>query len=321
MGANQDDGYVSSVSSASHRLESVKISSRYYWFSLIWQWHTSSTIYEIYCHARRFFGRSRCADLGLEWLRQYAGENVITDQILSWLCHICLQQLRADVLHSIQGDLRPQARTTVLDDHVQFCRNGLSAILASGMTVVWGNRVSVKSPQEVAQALFGLNDGWLRDSWENKPFRKLHQWICTALEHMPTENRLLQAFNCRLLRYLFVYHWVLPYPTRGGLAPRTKDGKRRCFSIDVKREPGLAIQETSQESWYWARKRWRQGSPTLLPQYLRWSQDQWQSWVHRHIDQILSYEVRELRNDQESFVFSLSNEPNGLRRNPLRENS
>ncbi|RKK64994.1 hypothetical protein BFJ69_g16525 [Fusarium oxysporum] len=269
-------------------------------------------------HARRFFGRSRCADLGLEWLRQYAGENVITDQILSWLCHICLQQMRADVLHSIQGDLRPQVRTTILDDHVQFCRNGLSATLVNGMTAVWGNRVSVKSPQEVAQALFGLNDGWLRDNWENKPFRKLHQWICTALQHMPTENRLLQAFNCRLLRYLFVYHWVLPYPTPGGLAPRTKDGKRRWFSIDVQGEPGLAIEETSQESWYWARKRWRQGYPTPLPQYLRWSQDQWQSWVHRHIGQTFSYEVRELRNDQESFAFSLSNKPNGLRRNPLR---
>ncbi|KAF4424746.1 hypothetical protein F53441_14217 [Fusarium austroafricanum] len=48
-------------------------------------------------HARRFFGRSRCADLGLEWLRQYAGENIITDQILSWLCHICLQQMRVEL--------------------------------------------------------------------------------------------------------------------------------------------------------------------------------------------------------------------------------
>lgn len=111
-------------------------------------------------HARHFFGLSRCADLGLEWLRQYPGENVISDQIVSWLCHICLQQMRADVLHSIQGDLRPQVRKTILDDHVQFCRKGLSATLVNGMTAVWGNRVSVKSPQEVAQALFCLNDGW-----------------------------------------------------------------------------------------------------------------------------------------------------------------
>ncbi|KAF5710257.1 hypothetical protein FMUND_9623 [Fusarium mundagurra] len=269
-------------------------------------------------HARHFFGLSRWADLGLEWLRQYPGENIISDQIVSWLCHICLQQMRADVLHSIQGDLRPQACKTILDDHVQFCRNGLSATLVNGMTAVWGNRVRVKSPQEVAQALFGLNDGWLRDNWENKPFRKLHQWICTALQHIPTENMLLQAFNCRLLRYLFVYHWVLPYPTPGGLAPKTKDGKRRWFSIDVQGEPGLEMEKPSQESWYWARNRWRQGYPAPLPQYLRWSRDQWQSWVHRHIGQTLPYEVQQLRNDQESFAFSLSNNPHGLRRNPLR---
>ncbi|KAH7186860.1 hypothetical protein DER44DRAFT_183826 [Fusarium oxysporum] len=226
--------------------------------------------------------------------------------------------MRADVLHSIQSDLRPNVRTTILDDHVQFCRKGLSAALVNGMTAVSGNRASVKSPQEVAQALFGLNDGWLRGHWENKPFRKLHQWICTALQHIPPENRLLQVFNCRLQRYLFAHHWVLPYPTPGGLAPRTKDGKRRWFSIDIQGEAILAIEKASQESWYWARTRWRPGYPTPLPQYLRWSQDQWKSWVHRHIDQTLSYEVQELCYYRENFAFSLPNEPGGLRRNPLR---
>ncbi|KAF4953067.1 hypothetical protein FSARC_12483 [Fusarium sarcochroum] len=261
---------------------------------------------------------SRRADLSLEWLRQYPRDNVITDQIVSWLCHICLQQMRADVLHSIQGDLRPKVRTTILDDHVQFYRKGLSATLVNGMTAVSGNRASVKSPQEVAQALFGLNDGWLRGHWENKPFRKLHQWMCTALQHMSTENRLLQVFNCRLQRYLFAHHWVLPYPTPGGLAPRTKDGKRRWFSIDVQCEAGLAKENASLESWYWAGTRWRPGYPTPLPRYLRWSQDEWQSWVHRHIGQTLSYEVRELSYDQENFAFNLSDKHSGLRRNPLR---
>ncbi|KAJ4181253.1 hypothetical protein NW759_017199 [Fusarium solani] len=82
-------------------------------------------------HVRHFFDLSRRADLGLEWLRRYPREDVITDQIVSWLCHICLQQMRADVLHSIQGDLRPKVRTTILDDHVDFCRKGLSAALVN----------------------------------------------------------------------------------------------------------------------------------------------------------------------------------------------
>ncbi|EWZ78630.1 hypothetical protein FOWG_17136 [Fusarium oxysporum f. sp. lycopersici MN25] len=94
-------------------------------------------------HARHFFSLSRRADLGLEWLRQYPMEDAITDQIMSWLYHICLQQIRADVLHSIQGDLRPQVRTTILDDHIQFCRKGLSAPLVSGMTARYGAIVRV----------------------------------------------------------------------------------------------------------------------------------------------------------------------------------
>ncbi|KAI3573984.1 hypothetical protein IWW34DRAFT_872543 [Fusarium oxysporum f. sp. albedinis] len=49
----------------------------------------------------------------------------------------------------------------------------------------------------------------------------------------------------QLQRYLFAHHWVLPYPTPGGLAPRTKDGKRRWFSIDIQGEAGPAIEKVS----------------------------------------------------------------------------
>ena len=109
-------------------------------------------------HVRHFFDLSRRADLGLEWLRRYPREDVITDQVVSWPCHICLQQMRADVLHSIQGDFCPKVRTTILDDHVDFCRKGLSAALVNGMAAVSGNHARVKTSQEVAQALFSFND-------------------------------------------------------------------------------------------------------------------------------------------------------------------
>ncbi|KAL7755654.1 hypothetical protein ACKLNR_014181 [Fusarium oxysporum f. sp. zingiberi] len=139
-------------------------------------------------HVKHFFDLSRRADLGFEWLRWYPREDAIADQILSWLCHICLQQMRADVLHSIQGGLRPMVRTAILDDHIHFCRKSLSAALVNGMTALSGNHTSVKSPQEAAQALFGFDDGRMRGCWENKPFRKLHQWIYAALQHTPTER-------------------------------------------------------------------------------------------------------------------------------------
>ncbi|KAL6405843.1 uncharacterized protein AUP68_10982 [Ilyonectria robusta] len=269
-------------------------------------------------HVKHFFDLSRRAYLGLEWLRRYPREAVITDQIVSWLCHICLRQMRVDVLHSIQRDLRPGVRTVILDDGVHFCRKGLSAALINGMTAVSGNHANFKSPQEAAQALFGFNDGRLRDHWENKPFRKLYQWICAALQHFPAERRLSQVFARRLQCYLFAYHWVLPYPSPGGLAPRTKDGKRRWFSIDIQGEIGLTVENASSKSWCWARTRWRPGYPAPVPQYLDWSQDQWQSWIDRHIGQALPYEAWEPCRDQENLVSSTSEKSSGIRRNPLR---
>ncbi|KAL6405866.1 hypothetical protein AUP68_11006 [Ilyonectria robusta] len=269
-------------------------------------------------NVKHFFDLSRSADSGLGWLRRYPREDVITDQIVSWLCHICLRQMRVDVLHSIQRDLRPGVRAAILDDHVQFCRKGLSSALFNGMTAVSGNHLNFKSPHEAAQALFGVNDGRMRDNWENKPFQKLHQWICAALQQIPAERRLSQVFAYRLQCYLFAYHWVLPYPSSGGLAPRTKDGKRRWFSIDIQDEIGLTVENATPESWCWARTQWRPGYPAPLPQYLDWNQDQWQSWINRHIGQALPYEAWELRRDQESLVFSSSEKSIGIRRNPLR---
>ncbi|KAH7248282.1 hypothetical protein B0J15DRAFT_468294 [Fusarium solani] len=116
-------------------------------------------------HVKHFFDLSRRADLSLEWLRRYPMEAVITDQIVSWLCHICLRQMRVDVLRSIQRDLRPGVRTVILDDHVHFSRKGLSAALINGMTAVSGNHANIKSPHEAAQALFGFNGGRPRDHW------------------------------------------------------------------------------------------------------------------------------------------------------------
>jgi hypothetical protein len=75
-------------------------------------------------------------------------EAVITDQIMSWLYHIYLRQMRVNVLRSIQRDLRPGVRTAILDDHVHFCRKGLSAALINGVTVVLGNHSHCKSPYE-----------------------------------------------------------------------------------------------------------------------------------------------------------------------------
>lgn len=111
---------------------------------------------------------------------------------------------------------------------------------------------------------------------------------------------------------------MLPYPSPGGLAPRTKDGNRRWFSIDIQGEIGLTVENASSESWCWARTRWRPGYPAPVPQHLDWSQDRWQSWIDRHIGQALPHEAWEPCCDQENLVFSSSEKSSGIRRNPLR---
>ncbi|KAK9489188.1 hypothetical protein V1508DRAFT_83875 [Lipomyces doorenjongii] len=111
-------------------------------------------------HVQHFFDLTRRADFGLEWLRQYPQENVITNRIMSWLAHLYLRQMRLDVLRAIQREIRPDARSAIVDDQVQFCREGLSAILNGDMTAVTGHRTNFKNnPYQAFRALFGSDDG------------------------------------------------------------------------------------------------------------------------------------------------------------------
>ena len=183
-------------------------------------------------HVRHFFDASRRADLGFEWLRKHGDCDVLANRILSWLIHLCLQQMRIDVLRTIRRDIRPEIHSTMLEDTVQFCHKGLSAILLCGLVAVSGQRTPYKTPLDAAWALFEHDDGQLRENWENKPFRKLYYRIYNTLKQLPAEQRLLDAFLYRFHRYIFAYHWALPYPTHKELAPRSKAGARRWVSIN-----------------------------------------------------------------------------------------
>ncbi|KAH6955949.1 hypothetical protein BKA56DRAFT_663112 [Ilyonectria sp. MPI-CAGE-AT-0026] len=239
-------------------------------------------------HVKHFFDLSRRADLGLEWLRRYPREHTTIDQIVSWLCHICLRQMRVDVLHSIQRDLRPEVRTAILDDHVRFCRKGLSAALLNGMTAVSGNHANVKSPHEAAQALFRFNDGRMRGIRTSTSMLP----VCIPLDvAIPFARRASAEDKKRQAPVVFDR-----YPGRN----RTYD-RERFFGKLVLGENPLAA-----------------GIPCTRPQYIDWSQDQWQPWVDRHIGQVLPYEAWEVRRDQENLVSSSSEKSSGIRRNPLR---
>jgi hypothetical protein len=146
---------------------------------------SSNDISSMAAMSGNFFDLSRRADLALEWLQQNVGRGAITDRMVSWLAHLCLQQMRIDVLRTIQRDISPDVRPTILHDSIQFCHNGLLAILPGGLTRVSGNRADFQSPFQVARALFGYNDSQVRSHWEDKPFCVLYQQICGTLQQCP----------------------------------------------------------------------------------------------------------------------------------------
>ncbi|KAJ5102449.1 hypothetical protein N7532_002978 [Penicillium argentinense] len=269
-------------------------------------------------HIQHFFDLSRRADWGLEWLQQHPNEDVITNRILSWLVHLCLRQMRLDTLRAVRRDIPPDIRSAILDDQIQFCRSGLSAILPRGMTAVTGNRTSIKSPQEAARALFGFDDGRLRVNWDNKPFRTLYQRICAALQQVPADRRLPHVFANRLLRYLFEYHWVLPYPSSYELMQKTKHGNHRWYSLDLRPDSHLNPEHAALDDWCWARNKWRPGCPAPVPRCLDWDKHQWQSWIDRHRGPQPADIPWELQFDLDSSAYHLSKFPNEAHRYPVR---
>jgi hypothetical protein len=206
------------------------------------------------------FDNSRQADLVLEWLQQHTSQAVITHQMVSWLVHLCLRQMRLDILRSIQQDLQLDDDTNVLDDSIWFSYTGLSAVLPDGLARVSGNRSSFQTPRAIADTLFSYHDSQQPGSLENKPFRVLYQQICRRLEALSTAS-LRQVFISRLYRYLFTYHWVLPYPSADSLVPNAKQGIRRWFSVDIQPEPHGLVTDASSPDWCWARYHWRLGCP------------------------------------------------------------
>lgn len=107
-------------------------------------------------HVRHFFDITRRVDLGLSWLKTYRGEEVITDQILDWLIHLCLQQFRLDVLRTVQHELCANHRALILDDQIRFCYDEFKSTFNGEVALVSGNRTDFKRPRQLMDALFNF---------------------------------------------------------------------------------------------------------------------------------------------------------------------
>ena len=269
-------------------------------------------------HVRHFFDITRRVDLALSWLNIHRGEELISDRILDWLVHLCLQQFRLDVLRTVQHELLADHRAELLDDQVRFCYEELRSIFYGDIALVSGNRADFKHPRQLMNALFEFKDGQLREQWEDRPFRTIYRRTRTALRRESDGQEAAIVFERRLRRYLFLYHWILPYPCIPSFMQTTKGGSRMWYSINTHTENQVAVQDSTAGDWYWARKDARPGLPPSLPRYLEWDKDQWKSWIESNRDKRLERPVIEMRQSHLIVQSTLPVTDPGGRRNPRR---
>ena len=55
-----------------------------------------------------FFDIALTLERGLKWLEANRGNEVIKDEVLSWIVHICLKQFRIDILTTVKAEIREE---------------------------------------------------------------------------------------------------------------------------------------------------------------------------------------------------------------------
>ena len=213
-----------------------------------------------------------------------ACKTVVANRLIDWMVHLCLRQFRVDTLSTVSGEIQQEHRETALDGLRPFSHDYLEEIADyETLHLVSGNKSAFKDPSALAAALFDYQDGRKRTHWENKPYRALYQRACTTLSAQPTTAGFVATLRRRLWRWLFAFHWVLPYPSVDVFMQTTKAGHRMWYSIrphvDDVVEGDLAYLDPAE--WQWAQKDSRPGYPPALPRYIRWTSATWEEWIRR----------------------------------------
>lgn len=212
-----------------------------------------------YLHLYTFFNNCDHTDTALSLLTTYHENNSISKRLLSWLIHIILKQFRIDVLAQIQHEIIPKKLSMALQGKIPFCYAQLHRIFKKPMLgLVSGNRSHYKEPGHLVKFLFGYHDHLVREHWNHKPFRVLHQRVRAAIVSLPADG-LLRRFDRILRKLILLHHWLLPYPASDSLSQISKKGFRMWYCINTNATTDNLNINTSFQSWYWARKGWRPG--------------------------------------------------------------
>ena len=218
---------------------------------------------------KAFFDIALAIERGLEWMRANEGNEVVREQVLSWMVHMCLQQFRVDVLRAVKAEIREEHQEEALKGERGFSYEYFEEIMRDGCYLMSGNRCDFKAPSLLASFLLDEGDGRTREHWEDKPFRKLYQRAKTGLGMQGRE--LKRKFMQHYWQWLFEFHWVLPYPCSNALLQTSKgEGRRMWYSIEQSEEG---------KGWKWGRKGWQAGRPREVPQYVGWSEEEWLRWM------------------------------------------
>jgi hypothetical protein len=216
-----------------------------------------------------FFDMALALERGLKWLEKNGSNEVIREEVLTWMVHVCLKQFRMDVLSAVKAEIKEEHREEALKGERGFSHEYFEEIMRDGCYLMSGNRCDFKVPSDLAHFLLDHGDGRARLHWEDKPFRKLYRRARSGLGVM--EGEVKKWFTVRYWRWLFEYHWILPYPCGNALLQTSKGGcKRMWYSIEW--EEGL-------KRWKWGRKSWEMGQPRELPECVGRSEEEWKEWM------------------------------------------
>ena len=220
------------------------------------------------------------------WLQQYHASEVISDRLTDWIVHLCLRQFRVDTLTAVRAEIHPDHRETALDGLRSWSRAYLEDTMGyDGLHLVSGNKSAFKDPCALKEALFGYDDGRKRTHWESKPYRTLYRRACVTLSAQPATTALVPRMQRRLSRWLFAFHWILPYPSADVFMQTTKSSQRMWYSIQPAGRGatanGIDLRNLHPEGWEWAQKEWWPAYPPELPRYLRWPTGTWEDWIRR----------------------------------------
>jgi hypothetical protein len=216
-----------------------------------------------------FFDTAVALERGLMWIERNRESEAIREEVLSWMVHVCLKQLRLDVLNAVKTEIKEEKREEAMKGERPFCYGYFDEIMTDGCYLLSGNRCDFKVPSDLAAFLLNDGDGLTRQHWEDKPFRKLYQRARIGLRMQGDE--LVDKFTRRYWRGLFKYHWVLPYPCGNALLQTSKgEGRRMWYSIK---------QDEEKKTWIWGRKKWEEGWPSRFPRLAEREEGEWEGWI------------------------------------------